>query len=223
MQKKRSNEELCVAAQSGDETATAQLVKSNLPYIRKRAREIWNDQPATNSALGVTIEDLIQVGCEELLRSFPDFDTHRGALFLTYAGKRIKNKMIDYLKQQKMLLQFSPTDRDADVEDYVGGTMVNGHKISTNPAILYVQKETIREFLQAFSTLTKREQEFFYYWQGMDRMDIARSRNEMIRRHGISEAEAKRLQRQSAEKLWKQLGPLWSRIPYFVESTMEDE
>lgn len=223
MQKKRSNEELCVAAQQGDEVATEQLVKNNLPYLRKKAAEVWNDQPATNSALGVTIEDLIQVGCEELLRSFPDFDIHRGALFLTYAGKRIKNKMIDYLKQQKMLLQFSPTDRDADVEDYVGGTMVNGHKINTNPAILYVQKETVREFLQAFSTLTKREQEFFYYWMGMDRMDIARSRNEMIRRHGLSEAEAKRLQKQSAEKLWKQLWPLWSRIPYFVESTMEDE
>ena len=112
---------------------------------------------------------------------------------------------------------------NADVEDYVGGTMVNGHKISTNPAILYAQKETVQEFLQAFSTLTKREQEFFYYWMGMDRMDIARSRNEMIRRHGLSEAEAKRLQKQSAEKLWKQLWPLWSRIPYFVESTMEDE
>lgn len=223
MQKKRSNEELCVAVQQGDEVAIAQLVENNLPFIRGKAHRIWEDQPATNSALGVTIEDLIQVGCEELLRSIPDFDVHRKVLFLTYAEKRIKNKMIDFLKHQKMLLQFSPTDRDADVEDYVGGTMVNGHKISTNPAILYVQKETVQEFLRAFSTLTKREQEFFYYWMGMDRMDIARSRNEMIRRHGISEAEAKRLQKQSAEKLWKQLWPLWSRIPYFVESTMEDE
>lgn len=223
MQKKRNNEELCVAAQQGDEVATEQLVKNNLPYLRKKAGEIWNDQPATNSALGVTIEDLIQVGCEELLKCIPDYDFHRGDHFLSYAGERIKNKIIDYLQQQKMLLQFSPTDRDADVEDYVGGTMVNGHKISTNPAILYAQKETVQEFLQAFSTLTKREQEFFYYWMGMDRMDIARSRNEMIRRHGLSEAEAKRLQKQSAEKLWKQLGALWSRIPYFVESTTEDE
>lgn len=32
--------------------------------------------------------------------------------------------MIDCLKQQEMLLQFSPTDRDADMEDYVGRTMV---------------------------------------------------------------------------------------------------
>ena len=57
---KITNEQLCIAAQSGDKWAENALVENNLRFIRKTAYEIWSAQRELNVALGIELNDLVQ-------------------------------------------------------------------------------------------------------------------------------------------------------------------
>ncbi len=59
---KITNEQLCIAAQSGDKWAENALVENNLRFIRKTAYEIWSAQRELNVALGIELNDLVQEG-----------------------------------------------------------------------------------------------------------------------------------------------------------------
>lgn len=52
---KITNEQLCIAAQSGDKWAENALVENNLRFIRKTAYEIWSAQRELNVALGIEL------------------------------------------------------------------------------------------------------------------------------------------------------------------------
>lgn len=64
---KITNEQLCIAAQSGDKWAENALVENNLRFIRKTAYEIWSAQRELNVALGIELNDLVQEGSLGLL------------------------------------------------------------------------------------------------------------------------------------------------------------
>ena len=65
---KITNEQLCIAAQSGDKWAENALVENNLRFIRKTAYEIWSAQRELNVALGIELNDLVQEQLSTRLR-----------------------------------------------------------------------------------------------------------------------------------------------------------
>ncbi|HOB15869.1 MAG TPA: FliA/WhiG family RNA polymerase sigma factor [Defluviitoga sp.] len=71
-----------------------QLVLDYLPKIKYMALNLKSTLPKN-----VELDDLIQEGIIGLLQSYRKFDPKKGASFNTYATKRIKGAMIDYLRK----------------------------------------------------------------------------------------------------------------------------
>ena len=94
-----TNEQLCIAAQSGDKWAENALVENNLRFIRKTAYEIWSAQRELNVALGIELNDLVQEGSLGLLGCISSFQPDYGNKFLTYAAPAIHNAMLDYIRR----------------------------------------------------------------------------------------------------------------------------
>lgn len=71
-----------------------ELIKTILPKIKWLAVSISRDLPKS-----VEIDDLIQEGVIGLLNAIENYDPTKGASFITYAMKRIKGAMYDYLRR----------------------------------------------------------------------------------------------------------------------------
>jgi len=71
-----------------------QLVLDYLPKIKYMALNLKSTLPKN-----VELDDLIQEGIIGLLQSYRKYDPEKGASFYTFAMKRIKGSMIDYLRK----------------------------------------------------------------------------------------------------------------------------
>ena len=84
-----TNEELALAFQLGDIGAGAELLRNVEGLIRHQASKMCRDDSL--------LEDLLQEGRAAILAAAGDYDSGRGALFLTYALPRIRAAMVEYL------------------------------------------------------------------------------------------------------------------------------
>ncbi len=82
---------LAIRAAAGDRAAEARLVESNLRFVVKIGFEYWS--PGS----GLSLLDLIQEGCIELIRAVRTFDTTYQIRVISYAGDAIKWGMIRVL------------------------------------------------------------------------------------------------------------------------------
>ncbi|MFA6639860.1 MAG: sigma-70 family RNA polymerase sigma factor, partial [Defluviitoga tunisiensis] len=71
-----------------------QLVLDYLPKIKYIALNLKSTLPKN-----VELDDLIQEGIIGLLQSYRKYDPEKGASFNTFAMKRIKGSMLDYLRK----------------------------------------------------------------------------------------------------------------------------
>ena len=92
-----TNEQFCMLAKSGDQSARSALLESNTAFIREKALEIWNGNKGIMAFLGTEVEDLEQEGAIGLLQCIDRFDEKKKIKFLTYAGKAIRNAMLDMI------------------------------------------------------------------------------------------------------------------------------
>ena len=83
-------EELILLSQSGNETATEQLVTQNSGLIWAVARRF--------SGRGVELDDLYQLGCVGFLKAVYGFDLDYGTQFSTYAVPKIAGEIRRYLR-----------------------------------------------------------------------------------------------------------------------------
>lgn len=89
------NRELIALAQSGDEKATEELIKSNLGLVRSIAIK-FRDR-------GVEYEDLVQIGTIGMLKAIRSFDLERGTVFSTYAVPLIVGEIRRYLRDDGII------------------------------------------------------------------------------------------------------------------------
>ena len=194
------NEKLCALAQNGDMDALNSLVENNLRFIKMAAHEIWSAQIEVNRALGVTFDDLVQEGCLGLMGCVEKFNPDGGNKFLTYAAPAIRNSMIDYIRSQSTsfeakhmgeivsldeVMKFENRDRHAFIPD----------SNMTNPAQIYIAKETHEELHAALDAISNREREYLLYRFGFED-DMEHPLTETAEHFFLSESRAK-----STEKL----------------------
>ena len=84
-----TNEELALAFQLGDIGAGAELLRNVEGLIRHQASKMCRDDSL--------LEDMLQEGRAAALAAAGDYDSGRGALFLTYALPRVRAAMVEYL------------------------------------------------------------------------------------------------------------------------------
>lgn len=89
------NTQLIAEAQSGDEAATASLIRINGGLVRSIAMR-FRDR-------GVELEDLIQIGTLGMLKAIRSFDLERGTAFSTYAVPLIIGEIRRHLRDDGMI------------------------------------------------------------------------------------------------------------------------
>ena len=105
----RSNEELCILAQQGDEGACLQLLKQNRAYIVLQMTKLgFRYHPYW--------QEMIEWGEVGILSSIQDFDPSLGNTFLTFATYQIQTELRDFLHSIRMayMENYYPDDEDGE-------------------------------------------------------------------------------------------------------------
>lgn len=116
---------LCRLAQQGNYLAANILLNENSSLIYKIAAELFIQQKSLNQRMGLCINDLHQAGCEAVWHCIDYYDPTRGAKFSTFAADCARNKLIDYLRKQKIVEQITPEMEQDRLTCYVGGIPVD--------------------------------------------------------------------------------------------------
>ena len=114
MAQERSNEELCILAQQGDEGACLQLLKQNRAYIVEQMTKMkFRYHPYW--------QEMIEWGEVGILSSIQDYDPSYGTAFLTFATYRIETELRNFLHSIRMAYMENYYSDDEDEEgDWAG-------------------------------------------------------------------------------------------------------
>lgn len=88
------------SAYKSNENNTSPSMESFVPLVRKIALQLFSRLPST-----ITLDDLIQAGCEGLIQAWNRFDPKNSAQasFETFAALRIRGSILDFLRQEDIL------------------------------------------------------------------------------------------------------------------------
>ncbi len=144
------------------------LVENNMRFIKMTAHEIWSAQIEVNRALGVTFDDLVQEGCLGLMGCVEKFNPDGGNKFLTYAAPAIRNSMIDYIRSQSTSFEAKHMGEIVSLDEVTKFENRDRHAFvpdsnMTNPAQIYIAKETHEELHAALDAISNREREYLLY------------------------------------------------------------
>lgn len=206
-----SNEALAAAVKAGNCDALAALLEQNTGFILEIIHELWNKNPAKMECRGFSEEDMISVAQEAMWRCTEKYDPKRSTKFLTFAQKCVRNKLISFIKSQEkwILDSFDPSEEN----DFELPAPEYPDDPEKDPAVPYMRTESLLEEYDAMQRLTKREQEFYYYWNSMDDASELRTKKDMVKEFAVREKELDRLQKSTAEKMWKYLWRFWEGMP----------
>ena len=206
-----SNEALAAAVKAGNNDALGILLEENTGFLLEIVRELWNKDPAKMECRGFSEEDMLSVARETMWRCTEKYDPSRGAQFLTFAETCIRNKLKSFIRsQKKWILESFTSSEESDFELPMPEYPDDPEK---DPAVPYIRRESMMEEYDAMQRLTKREQEFYYYWNSMDDASELRIKKDMVKEFAVREKELDRLQKSTAEKLWKYLWRYWEGMP----------
>ncbi|SUY55983.1 RNA polymerase sigma factor, sigma-70 family [[Clostridium] symbiosum] len=215
-----SNEQLCLRAQKGDDTARDLLLENNLGFIRKTATELYQSMALAETELAIDRDDLEQEGCIGLLNAIGSFDTDRGSKFLTYAAPSIRNAMMDLIRagfsqfEQQVAddknglgFRFVRLDEILSDEERLQRIEAIADPLAKSPERIVTEQETYRELYDALDKLSPREQTYLLYrygfTDGMEHPLIGTA----LHFH-LSESRAKRTEETAMDNLWLEL-PWW--------------
>lgn len=207
-----SNEELCALAKNGDADALEQLVKQNLPYIKKRAKEIWGSKAALNRSYGIERDDLVQEGSIALCGCVERFDPVRGFKFLTYAAQAIQNAMYDCFRAQRTSYEKRYVDRADSMDEIVRDVWTSRHNLIPDPTRktpeqVYLSKERREEIYSALDAISDREKHYLRYRFGFED-DVEHPLIETAKHFHLSESRAKKTERSALNNVRLEL-PWW--------------
>ena len=151
-----TNEQLCAALKHGDRSALDALIEQNMSFLRGTAYSLANQFKRPKTA-----DDLIQEGAIVLMDAADRYDPGRGALFLTYADKRVSKAMRKYL-------DFIITAECVDLDEIARAeeaalSVWDEINYAQSPESWVIRKETARELFDAVRMCSKREQTYIGY------------------------------------------------------------
>ena len=182
-----TNEQLCAALRQGDRSALDVLIEQNMPFLRSKAKDLANQFRRTWTA-----GDLVQEGAIALMEAAERYDPARGALFLTYAGKRVFKAMRGHLD---FIIDAEGADPDeiAGAEDAVLGAW-DEINYAQSPESWVIRKETAQELFDAVRACSKREQTYISYRFGYPGGSSDKTLNETAVHFHLTESRAKKLE-----------------------------
>ncbi len=95
----RTNEELCAMAAAGDEESFEFLLKRNERFLREQASWAWRGISFSDADLSLEFEDLYQIAAIAFWEAAKEYDSEKGAQFITYAETVIRSRLLDVLKK----------------------------------------------------------------------------------------------------------------------------
>lgn len=150
-----TNEELALAFQLGDIGAGAELLRNVEGLIRHQASKMCRDDSL--------LEDMLQEGRAAILAAAGDYDSGRGALFLTYALPRIRAAMVEYLAKAGLPVSM-PVGRYLRLQR-VGKLMKSSAEEKDQLAVICQGLGVSMEVAQAL------RKEWFSFWNGAASLD----------------------------------------------------
>ncbi len=136
------------------ENEKERIIREFLPKIKALAVSLSYQLPKN-----VSIDDLIQEGLMGLLSSFENYDPSKGASFSTYALKRIKGAMLDYLRK----LDWVPRNLRKKMKELEEAVLILEDKLGKIP-----DDKELAEYLN------------------MEEGEVRKVRNELVRRQLLS-------------------------------------
>ena len=207
-----TNEQLCALAKRGDADAQNLLIENNLRFIKKAAYEVWSAQAELNRSLQISLDDLVQEGCLGLMGCVEKFNPDGGNKFLTYAAPAIRNSMIDYIRSQSTSFEAKHMGEIVSLDEVTKFENRDRHAFvpdsnMTNPAQIYIAKETHEELHAALDAISNREREYLLYRFGFED-NIEHPLTETAEHFFLSESRAKSTERLALDNVWLEL-PWW--------------
>ena len=188
VKQERSNEELCVLAQQGDEEACLQLLKQNRSYIVLQMTKLgFRYHPYR--------QEMIEWGEIGILSSIQEFDPSLCNTFLTFATHQIQTELRDFLESIRLayMENYYPDDEDEEGE-WAGEEFC----FRSNPELRPLEKMILNErrdlLLDAsMEALPELERKYIEYRYGfVTGKPVLRSA--VVKNLSVTKAEAKRIE-----------------------------
>lgn len=190
----RSNEQLWAEWKNGNHAALNDLVKQNLPFVRREAK----DQASRFHRLNL-LDDLIQEGSIGLIEAAENFDANKENNFLTYAAHKVRKHILDYLKTETAIETVSiPESESLDGMD-VPVSVESWH--GRSPEQLVIHAETIVELHYALSAISDRDAAYLRYRFGFPDEPENRTRKATAEHFHLSESRAKSTEEAALDNL----------------------
>lgn len=193
----RTNEELCAMAAAGDEEAFEILLKRNEGFLREQAAWAWRGISFSDADLSLEFEDMYQIAAIAFWEAAKEYDSEKGAQFITYAGTVIHSRLLDVLKKAYadrgktgafVRLDQKPHD---EIEQSVEEPYIR--HFQKYPDVAFFKKEQRRVIQEAINLLSPRERKFIFYRFGFadgEPMTVT----EACRQFSLTETTAKALE-----------------------------
>ena len=173
-----------------------QLVEKWQKYVRTVAREFFNNNTDLCRKLGLSEEDLFQVGMTKICSLVSGYDPDRGIQFETYCKLPLVNAMTDTLRLMVKAQKYDLENRDYswDPETEEAAELVQFHYLEPEPA--YLRKETLEELRAALARLPARDLAYLIYRFGMDDGE-ERKPSDAAKHFGLGPASQKRAEQEA--------------------------
>ena len=184
----RSNEELCILAQQGDEGACLQLLRQNRAYIVLQMTKLgFRYHPYW--------QEMIAWGEVGILSSIQDFDPSLGNTFLTFATYRIETELRDFLHSIRMAYMENYYPDGEDEESEWGGDDLYFLACQELRPLekMYLNERQDLLLYASMDGLPKLERKYIDYRYGFA-TGKHMPRSAVAKILGVSEAEAKRIE-----------------------------
>lgn len=197
----KSNEQLWAEWKNGNRAALNDLVKQNLPFVRREAKD-----QASHFKRRDLLDDLIQEGSIGLIEAAESFDANRENNFLTYAAHKVRKHILDYLKTETTIETVSMTEFEP--LDNMGLMPSSESWHGQSPEQLVIHAETIAELHHALSAISDRDAAYLRYRFGFPDDPEGRTQKATAVHFHLSESRAKSTEETALDNLRLEL-PWW--------------
>ena len=179
---------LCLKIKSGDNTATAELVKHNLRFVIHIAKKYQN--------MGLLFEDLISFGNIGLYRASKKFDPDRGFKFITYAIWYIKSEITSAISELSSTVRI-PNSQNVDEFNQYQISEVDGSQIDISK---FDKSDLMIELKMILNSLTEVEYDAITRFYGFGH-DYAQPMEDVANHLKVSTERARQIVKKAERKL----------------------
>ena len=194
----RSNEQLWAEWKNGNRAALNDLVKQNLPFVRREAKDQANRFQRRD-----LLDDLVQEGSIGLIEAAESFDANRENNFLTYAAHKVGKHILDYLKTETTIETVSMTDFEP--LDNMGLLLSSESWHGQSPEQFVIHAETITELHHAMAAIPERNAAYLRHRFGFPDEPESRARKATAEHFHLSESRAKSTEETALNNLRREL------------------